>query len=255
MLNFAGLSEEQRQFFIEFFGNKRLIAFPQGNMLKERIDLTTAQTAKRFDYAGDFVYSDRNSTGVINVGFNSLAMPAFPFGSNTAVNGFPYKEIYLSWDAQPGLFANVWYGYGANIIPPNQDISQILSTVNVSELGTPYATAFSSATILAANTVQNVIAAGINVNGYRLVSANSVHRNATASGGAYLSMLAKATAPASTVDGDVLAMAENSYTLGVVSWGNLYLKRPMLVTSGKRLDWIASVAEDSSQRGCNYSLL
>jgi len=248
------LTSQQREFFQELFGNKRGIPFPQGNMLKQQIDLSVAQPPTRYDFAGDFLYCDRDTTGVIKVQYNSLAMPAFPFGSNTAINGFPYETVYLSWEAQTNLVANVWHGYGANIIPPNQDISQILSTVDVQEQGFDYATSFSSSSGLAANTPQNIIAAASNTAGYVLHNANWTFTFA-AIPQVFSTLLAKTTAPTTATDGDILAAVKNANAVAGGSQHYGWLDRITRVSSGKRLDRITGSLESGAACGCLYTLL
>lgn len=122
-------------FMQNFLGDKRNIIYPEGNLLMQEIALDNAMQGKEFQLHGDFLYADSDSTGIVYVQFNNTALPGFPFRKNTSVSGFPYKTAYVSWDAQPGDIIRLWYGYGARIIPPNQDIIQILSTVDIQPVG------------------------------------------------------------------------------------------------------------------------
>ncbi len=108
---------KMRAFMEEFLGDKRGVLQPTANILSRQIDLTTAQLSLELDFQGDFLYADRNTTGVIDVKFNNAAMPKFPFARHTSVKGFPFNKLYLSWLAQSGLSITLWYGYGAEIIP------------------------------------------------------------------------------------------------------------------------------------------
>jgi len=69
-------------------------------------------------------------------------------------------------------------------------------------------------------------------------------------------MLAKATAPASVIDGDVLFISNTGqFANGSSNGGAGALRRPVFVASGKRLDSIAASLESVGHRFCNYTLL
>lgn len=251
-----GLSQQQREFFLELFGNKRDVLFPEGNMLHEVIDLSVANTLIRKDFAGDFIYASRNTTGVVDVQINSLAMPKFPFGQNTTISGFPYKTLYLSWEAQAGLVMDLWYGYGAKVIPPNQDIASILNTVNIMDAGNSYGVAFNSNAALTAGTPLNILSAGSNTGGARVSSAFSYGIGNTGVNQApQIALMAKATAPANVNDGDVLCF-NDKYALssGVVLITTNTLPNPLRIGSGMRLDWISD-ASISGTKTVLYTLL
>ncbi len=105
--------------------DKRGVLSPFANVQKKVLLLDNATNQEELRVEGDFVYADPLSTGLIGVKYNADAMPAFPFRASTGVRGFPYKTLLLNWAAQPGLVLNLWYGFGAEIIPPNQDIANI----------------------------------------------------------------------------------------------------------------------------------
>jgi hypothetical protein len=105
--------------------DKRGVLPPFANVQRKVIALDNAVNQEELRVEGDFVYVDPLSTGQIGVKYNTDAMPSFPFRASTGVRGFPYKTLLLNWTAQPGLVANLWYGFGAEIIPPNQDIANI----------------------------------------------------------------------------------------------------------------------------------
>lgn len=115
-------------------GDKTGMVYPSANMNKKVIALDTANPLFELPVDGDFVYCDIQSTGLISIQINDMAMPPLPFQANMALRGFPYKKLILSWTAQPGLIANLWYGYGAEIIPPNQNITAIGSITNPVQL-------------------------------------------------------------------------------------------------------------------------
>jgi hypothetical protein len=122
------------------------------------------------------------------------------------------------------------------------------------ERGLDYGTAFVSSAALAANTPQNVLAAASNVNGVRLVDGGFVSQNA---GGTNCSLLGKATAPATFVDGDMLIGGTVVTTISGAFYVQGRLPAARLLASGKRIDYIATLAETApvSWRFLNYTVL
>jgi hypothetical protein len=243
--------------------DKTGLSYPVGNLLRLNISLDVAAVDKEFPLYGDFLYADRLSTGTISVRINSPGMPDFPFVRNTLVHNFPIGKCYLSWPAQPGLVFNLWFGTGADIFPPTQDIATIsgvvavtpFTTFPVDDLGITYGVAFSSGTLQVANTPQNIISAGANVNGYVLWEGKLQSVNATVV--PLAALLAKTTAPATVADGDVLVQSGYSALAAspnvLVGGGNL--QKPINVAAGKRLDYICTPTETgSSQRSVLYTL-
>lgn len=112
------------------FGNKRDLPPIFGNMQMEVIALDNAREAQEFRFFGDFLFADSDSTGTVYVQINGPTMPKFPFKASTGIKGFPYRTLSISNIAQAGKVVHLWYGYGAQIIPPNQDIASISSIVN-----------------------------------------------------------------------------------------------------------------------------
>lgn len=111
-------------------GDKTGMLYPSANMNKKIIPLDAAQPILELPVDGDFLYVDIESTGKIYIQINDMAMPPLPFQANMALRGFVYKKLILSWPAQAGLVVNLWYGYGAEVIPPNQNITSIGSITN-----------------------------------------------------------------------------------------------------------------------------
>lgn len=124
------------------FGDKRGIAPIFGNMQKEIIDLSVARNNEERRYFGDFLYADRDTTGVLYIAINGPTMPSFPFSASTGIRGFPYRTLSITNAAQAGKQIVIWYGYGASIIPPNQDIANISTIINPVPLDPTYARYF-----------------------------------------------------------------------------------------------------------------
>lgn len=107
--------------------DKRDVAFAQSHLLRTQVNLSLVSTdrTRTLDTRGDVVYIDMESTGLIRVKLGSAWPAAFPMRANTAIKGIPYDKLHLEWDLQPGKVANIWYGWGMDIIPPNNDIASI----------------------------------------------------------------------------------------------------------------------------------
>lgn len=124
------------KFMAEFFGDKRNVIWPVANISKLPLPLDVAQTVIEKEIEGDFIYVDSDSTGIAYVRFNNPAMPEIPIRTNFGIYGFPIRRIFVRWDAQAGKQINLLYGYGAQVVPPNQDITTIGSITNPVTLST-----------------------------------------------------------------------------------------------------------------------
>jgi hypothetical protein len=116
-----------------------------------------------------------------------------------------------------------------------------------------YGVSFSSNAGLVANTPQMVFAAGSNLNGAIIWRASTSAHNGTTSH--YPALLAKATAPTSVVDGDVVEAANNYGSAGGGYANGFTLRNPVFVPAGLGLYFINMATEGSAHRSCLYSLL
>lgn len=95
------------------------------------IALDVAATDQIFNVSGDFLYCDAATTGAAELELNNQYNDsAAPF---TLQQGFAleclFKQIKLSWTAQPGKKIRLLYSTGARIVPTN--IGSITGTVSV----------------------------------------------------------------------------------------------------------------------------
>jgi hypothetical protein len=95
------------------------------------IALDVASSDQIFNVSGDFLYCDAATTGVAELELNNQYNDsAAPF---TLQQGFAleclFKQIKLSWTAQPGKKIRLLYSTGARIVPTN--IGAIVGTVSV----------------------------------------------------------------------------------------------------------------------------
>lgn len=260
MEKFGKLPPILAEFMAEYLADKRGILFPVGNIQAQAVDLTQARIKERIEIQGDFVFADSDSTGTGYLRFNNPSMPAMPFRTNTGVYGFPIKEVFLTNAAQVGKVLNLWYGYGARVIPPNQDITTIGSITQPIQTTESYGVSFSTTSVLAANTPQNILAAASNLAGVRLSTASRRSYRVTF-GTIGNALLAKATAPANIIDGDslmqFLGMYLNNAATDQISTSHSATPTGthQLVPLGKRLDFIVDAAEGATYGNCNYTVL
>lgn len=117
-----------------------------------------------------------------------------------------------------------------------------------------YAASFANNTNLAANTAEMVFSAALNVNGAVVVAASLATYQNGSTGDA--SLLAKATAPVSVIDGDVILSCDSKNQLSTSFSGGASLQRAILIPSGKGLYFIAQGLEtNGGVRRVLYTLL
>jgi hypothetical protein len=129
----------------------------------------------------------------------------------------------------------------------------VAAVLNQRDYGDDYGVAFSSSS---ATLPLNVLAAASNTAGVRVVRANR-YDVVTGPGQSMTALLAKATAPASVTDGDVLAFGGALYASAGLPehTGLLQLNRPLLVASGKRLDFYQNTVITFCKSSVLYTLL
>jgi hypothetical protein len=204
-MNPIGRDYPQEKLRDEIQGNKRGIQYPKGSLWPLVLDLSSAQAVKEFaSCKGNVIYVDSESTGSIRIGFDTAWQKLFPMGPNSGFRGIPFEQLLIEWDAQPGRVATLWYGYGADYIPSNQDITTIGNITNPVQTTREYASSFSSTTALAAGTAETVFAPGSNLSGAEIVAWSSYARQG--GGGDIATFLrAHTSAPATQLQGDGLA--------------------------------------------------
>lgn len=112
-----------------------------------------------------------------------------------------------------------------------------------------YATSYNSNTIMAANAPQTIFTPAANVNGAIIHSAMNLSYGVSIHG----VILAKATAPTSVVDGEIIAMNHGHNNVGTLN--ALALNQPIKIAAGKGLYRISNVAEVIALASVLYTLL
>lgn len=246
------------------------------------LDLTTARAAVPLGLKGDVWFCDYNSTGVATIQNNNTSEGAMPALALAGLGNMPFDDLFITHAAQAGLVLNLWVGYGADFIAPTSAIATIGSITNavkikdssgntidsisstalmalatrnlvVVEGGDTYGASFSSSGALTANTPQAVLAAASNTNGAIVHRARGFSQNATGMPG--YSFLEKATAPASSTDGNILAGGIAGAILASIWLANATQEKPSRIAAGRRLDWIVSITETVGQRSALWTVL
>lgn len=244
--------------------------------LRLSIDLgrTEGQSAQGdvYEIGGDFLYVDpddetRNaSIGSVTIELNDkTSADKAPFTANPgfAVNGV-FTSIKVRYTNQPGKRLELRYSTGYSVIPSFAALTSISNIVDVlvtnaltiagtvtqDDAGIGHQTSFTSTATNVAATPQNIVAAASNVNGLSVYMAEAMMVAAALGACSFLS---KTTAPASVVDGYVLAQASAGVQANAPT---IRMSRRTNIAAGFRLDYITSVNEvGPSMRSVIYDLL
>ncbi len=162
----------------------------------------------------------------------------------------PFTQLLIENPAQPGKFANFIYGVDIDFTPGINAQVSISGTVNTAEQGSGFGVSYKSNATLGANTPGTIVAPGSNVNGIRVWSGGFMSRTG---GVAFAAILAKTSAPATVIDGDVI--------VGPSAWNGLdtgcaaVVNQPILVPAGMGLYFISTAAQVAAFSHLNYTIL
>lgn len=134
-----------------------------------------------------------------------------------------------------------------------QVTSSISNPVIVDNKGSSYGANYKSFTAIGAGATDLVFSAASNVNGAIVYLANFYSINATSVNNS--GYLAKATTPASNIDGDLLVQLDNASSVGsnIISVGKL--SNTIRIPAGKALFYFSQVSETIGFRSVTYTLL
>jgi hypothetical protein len=168
----------------------------------------------------------------------------------------PFANLRLAWPAQPGKVLRIIYGTDIDMLPSLNGQVAISGAVNAVNYGMPYQGAYRSVTPMALNTPDTIFSPGANGSG-AVIWAASFSSYAAASD-PIPTFLAKTSAPASNIDGDVLLLPGTIFSGGAggpFAYTAL-LANPIFVPAGKGLYYIVSNgAETLTIRSVLYTLL
>ena len=168
----------------------------------------------------------------------------------------PFTQVLIENPAQLGKRLRIVYGVDIDFRPGINAQVSITGNVSTVNFGNAYGVGYASTVALAANTPQNVLAAASNTNGVRVVAAAAEGGNVAPSQSECV-LIAKASAPANIADGDVLMMTHTRiFNAGALTLYSGRREQPLIVASGKRLDFIGTIAETiNNTRSCLYTIL
>lgn len=116
-----------------------------------------------------------------------------------------------------------------------------------------YGASYKSTTTLAANTPEAVFSAAANINGAIVWMANA-YNLVSAGAGQKIAFIAKNTAPASVIDGDILSVKDqNPQSSGYGAGCSINIC--IFIPAGKALYFISDALESSALRTALYTLL
>jgi len=239
-------------------------------LLCYQLDLSTLRTFSGtganapvvLNLAGNAWFIDQKSdVGNADIIFNDKATSANPIGifaQPGAIYRVTANQLTIANTAQAGKFLRIWYGVDVDFTPGlsltgTSNTNVINSSLVVKEAGNAYGASYKSTTALAANTPETIVAAGSNVNGVTIWHASTYSRDVTAQQSGVF--IAKATAPATVIDGDVLCgSTAGSEGAGFFCGGGM-IDRPLIVPAGKGLFYISTTAMGQCQRMMLYTIL
>ena len=233
------------------------------------VDLSTARsiaagTAQRLDLQGNSFYADpvQDSAGLNIAGYavvhfqdQSLSPQGTPFTVGPQfIAKVPFTQLLIENYAQAGKVLRIAYGVDIDFSPGLNASVTIGGTVLTREQGEVYGASYQSTTAKAANTPDQVFAPGSNVNGATIWRAEFYSSN-NASAEIFASYLAKASAPANVIDGDVIVTSSHAiWAGGTANKHGGRLERPVFIAAGKGFYFISTPLEGAALRQVLYTL-
>jgi hypothetical protein len=229
------------------------------------IDLSTARsiaagTALVVNVAGNSFYIDANTdVGNVQITFQDTSQQPQQqpmFVGPQFIAKIPFTRFLIQNTAQPAKFLRFFYGVDVDFSPGLNNQVVITGNTNVVDVGVTPGAQFISAVALGVGVPVNAIAAASNLNGYIyhgcILFCDGPNKTEA-------SVLAKATAPASSVDGIVLKMLGVGTNVQAVGSAinpdyEIVGKRPFNVAAGLRLDAISVNAQATTRFITSYTL-
>lgn len=217
---------------------------------------TGANAALVLNLAANSLYIDADTTNggnaIIHFQDSNLGNTSAPmFVSPGFIANVPFTQILIENAAQAGKRLRIFYGVDIDFQAGVNASISITGSVAVSSLTDTqcnYDNSYKSITNLAAATAEQIIAPGANTNGMIVNKAMIASRSNVPN---TISILAKATAPTTVIDGDVIA----------ISWADAnivqYLNNEaqIKIPAGKGLYVISTYAESFCARSALVNIL
>lgn len=205
-----------------------------------------------FNVAGDFLYVDNDpvaSAGLASLQFNvqqDAAGAKFYIQPGFTVRTV-FKQLALSWAAQAGKSLRLLVGNGDQVWPAFT--AQLAATINntaaspanIAEQGFIYGASYKSNTALLATTPEPVFSAASNTNGATIWQAEGGAGSTVAM--LDFSLVCKATAPATSFDGVIVAIGAPSACMAGFFFNAMRMARAVNIPAGLRADFMSQSAE------------
>jgi len=229
------------------------------------IDLTTARsiaagTALKLDIAGNSFFTDADTTNggnaIVHFQDVSLGNTSAPFFVSPGfIANVGFTQLLIENAAQTGKRMRIFYGVDIDFqagVNASIAIGGTVSVGNNVQIANSYTQSYKSSTALAANTPEQVFSAAANVNGAVVSRLQAV--TGTAVTYPLIAFIAKATAPANILDGDVIAQQDFYFSASgpVLS---LKSETEIIIPAGKGLYFLSNVAETFALRLALYRFL
>lgn len=237
------------------------------------IDLSSARSIAAgsslvINIAGNSFYVDADT---VNVGVATLHFQDTNLGNSSApfvaapgfVANVAFTQILIENAAQVGKRLRVFYGVdidfragvNASVISGTVSVTNTRSApVFIEGAGMNYGASYKSGSVMAANTPDTVFAPGANVNGAIIHRASfAAYNGSQPSLSCYI---AKASAPATNLDGDVILSTDQVTGIGAATMNQGKLEQPIRIAAGKGLYYISGAGEvNYAHRSVLYTLL
>lgn len=164
------------------------------------------------------------------------------------VSRVPFANLWIANSAQAGKTLRIIYGTDIDFLPSLNGQISISGNVDSVDIGPTPTGWFKSLTNLGALGTVNVFTAAANTGGARIHQAQLATFAAT---GSRAALIAKATAPTSLTDGDVLLYANN---IGAANAFPAIMAQPTNIAAGLGLWFISELAETNTHKLVHYSL-
>jgi hypothetical protein len=217
----------------------------------------TSGKALVLNLCGNVLYVDQKAnTGNATLHFNDTVS-----AGNTPLTVFPgflakvpFVRLIVENSAQTGSTMRFIYGVDIDFLPAVSagvfGSVTIAGTVNTREQGYPYGASYVSASLIAAGATSQVFAAASNVNGATVHSATCWTNSAAIP---QVQLIAKAIAPVSGIEGDILNSAIGSGAGVAASFA--LLTGPIQIPAGKGLFFFSAQLETGAHRSVLFTLL
>jgi len=210
-------------------------------------------------FTGDYV---RVHGAAVAIRFRTEEGDDFTLVQGQEANLSPFKKLLLSHAEATAQTFTIYVGSDGSVASSaevsgvvevtNFPVVQDVEVTNFPVDYTVYGASYASEASTTGNNAVAIVAPGANVNGMIIHEASFLYNDGTYGTG---SMLAKATAPATVFDGDVILAPEKRFNDGAGTYVSSKLNRPIYIAPGKGLYIISTTGMSRFIRRVLYTLL